>query len=131
MNMIKKPTLEIAIIVTTITVFILYGAGARLIYNGVKQYATEAQTIYGGDAAGALIALVEDESASFEKRNSAIWALGQLGNDRALPVLSRLDTDEIQQPPYDSTSYIIQYSVEKAIRQINRISLTRWMYRAL
>jgi len=129
--MIKKPTLEIAIIITIITVFVLYGAGARLIYNGVKQYTTEALASYGGDAAGALIALVEDESASFEKRNGAIWALGQLGSDRALPVLTRLDTDEIQEPPYDSTSYIIQYSVEKAIKQINRFSLTRWMYRGL
>jgi hypothetical protein len=129
--MIKKPTLEIAIIITSITVFVLYGTGARLVFNGVKQYAVEAKASYGGDAVGALIALVEDENALFEKRNSAIWALGQLGSDRALPVLTRLDTDEIQQAPYDSTAYIIQYSVEKAIKQINRISLTRWMYRRL
>lgn len=129
--MIKKPTLEIAIVITIITVFVLYGAGARLIYNGVKQYTEEAQTHYGGDAVGALIALVEDEAAPFEKRNSAIWALGQLGSERALPVLTRLDTNEVQEPPYDSTAYIVQYSVEKAIKQINRFSMTRWMYRGL
>lgn len=129
--MIKKPTLEIAIIITIITVAVLYGAGARLIYNGVKSAATEAQSNYGGDAVGALVALVGDQDAPFEKRNSAIWALGQLGSDRALPILTQLDTNEEQEPPYDSTSYIIQYSVEKAIRQINRISLTRWMYRGL
>lgn len=131
LNMIKKPTLETAIIITIITVLVLYGAGARLIYNGVKQYASEARSVYGGDAVGALIALVEDNDASFEKRNSAIWALGQLGSDRALPVLTRLDTNEIQEPPYDATAYIVQYSVEKAIKQINRLSLTRWMYRGL
>jgi hypothetical protein len=129
--MIKKPTLEIAIIITCITVVVLYGIGARLIFNGVQQYATEAQAVYGGDAAGALIALVEDENTPFEKRNSAIWALGQLGNERALPVLTKLDTDEVQNPPYDSTSYIVQYSVEKSIKQINGFSMVRWMYRFL
>lgn len=129
--MIKKPKLEVAIIITCITVFVLYGAGARLIFNGVQQYANDAQANYGGDSVGALIALVEDESASFEKRNSAIWALGQLGSDRALPTLRKLDTDEVQKTPYDSTAYIVQYSVEKAIKQINGFSMVRWMYRFL
>ncbi|MDF7799005.1 HEAT repeat domain-containing protein [Pontiellaceae bacterium B1224] len=129
--MIKKPKLETAIIITIITVIVLYGVGARLIYNGVKQYSSEAQASYGGDAVGALIALVEDENAPFEKRNSAIWALGQLGSDRALPILTKLNTNEVQEPPYDSTAYIVQYSVEKAIKQINGFSMVRWMYRGL
>ncbi|MDF7824926.1 HEAT repeat domain-containing protein [Pontiellaceae bacterium B12227] len=129
--MISKPKLEIAIVITCITVLVLYGFGARLIFKGVQQYATEAQATYGGDAVGALVALVEDENASFESRNSAIWALGQLGSDRALPILTKLDTNEQQEAPYDSTSYIVQYSVEKAIKQINGFSTVRWMYRWL
>ena len=129
--MISKPKLEIAIAITCITVLVLYGFGARLIFKGVQLYTNEAQAVYGGDAVGALIALVEDESASFEQRNSAIWALGQLGNARALPTLTQLNTAEKQEPPYDSTSYIIQYSVEKAIKQINGFSLIRWIYRFL
>jgi hypothetical protein len=129
--MIKTPRLGLAIIIACITVVVLYGFGARLIFNGVQLYSSEAKATYGGDAVGALIALVEDENASFENRNSAIWALGQLGSDRALPVLHKLDTHEKQEPPYDSTQYIVQYGVEKAIKQINRISLTRWMYRGL
>lgn len=129
--MISKPKLETAIVITCITVLVLYGFGARLIFKGVQLYATEAQALYGGDAVGALVALVEDESVSFEKRNSSIWALGQLGSARALPILTKLDTDEEQEAPYDSTSYIIQYSVEKAIKQINGFSVVRWMYRFL
>ncbi|MEI6892060.1 MAG: hypothetical protein V5783_07810 [Pontiella sp.] len=129
--MIRKFKLEIAIIITCITVVTFYGFGARLIFNGVQHCATAAQTEYGGDAVGALIALVGDESASFEKRNSGIWALGQLGSDRALPLLIQLDTNEKQEAPYDSTAYIVQYSVEKSIRQIRGFSTVRWMYRFL
>ena len=129
--MISKPKFEIAILITCITVLVLYGFGARLIFKGVQLYASEAQTLYGGDAVGALVALVEDEKVSFEKRNSAIWALGQLGNTRALATLTKLDTEEEQEAPYDSTAYIIQYSVEKSIQQINGFSTVRWMYRYL
>ena len=129
--MISNRKLEIAIIISCITVFVLYGAGARLIFTGVQQYTHQAQAAYGGDAAGALIALVEDENASFEARNSAIWALGQLGDERALPALTQLDTDEEQSAPYDSTAYIVQYSLDKAIKQIGRFSTVRWMYRFL
>ncbi|VGO16072.1 hypothetical protein PDESU_04662 [Pontiella desulfatans] len=118
-------------IITVLTVLALYGYGCRLIFNGVETYTRDAQATYGGEPAMALIALVEDESASFEKRNSAIWALGQLGDKRALLALHKLDTGEIQNPPYDSTAYIVQYSVEKAISQINRFSIVRWMYRWL
>jgi HEAT repeat protein len=79
-----------------------------------------------------LIALIESENASYREKNRAIWALGQIGDRRALPLLQRLDTDEIQEKPYNPDQYIVQYSVEKAIRQINgSFSLTRWMYRWL
>lgn len=127
----KKPKLETAIWIMFITVIVLYAIGARMIFTGVQRYAHEAQAIYGGDHVGALIARVEDENASFEQRNSAIWALGQIGSERALPALHKLDTDELQEPPYDSTSVIVQYGVEKSIKQINRFSVTRWMYRFL
>jgi hypothetical protein len=129
--MIKKPKLEVAIIIMIITVFVLYGIGTRLIFKGVQQYSTAAQSTYGGDAVGALIALVEDENASFESRNSAIWALGQLGSERALPILGSLNYPTNQEPPYDSTAYIVEYGVKKSIRQIHGFSTTRWIYRFL
>lgn len=127
----RKPRIETALWIMFITMLVLYGLGAKLVFSGVQRYADEAQETYGGDHVGALIALVEDEDASFEKRNGAIWALGQIGSERALPTLQKLDTDEVQEPPYDSTKYILQYSVEKSIKQINSLSITRWMYRFL
>jgi hypothetical protein len=113
------------------TVLILYGAGCSLILKGVQRYTQEAKAAYGGAAVPALMALAVDENAPYDKRNGAVWALGQIGDERALPVLQELRTGEVQNTPYDSSAYIVQYSVEKAIRQINGFSVTRWMYRRL
>ena len=120
-----------AAVTIVLTILLLYGIGCRLIYQGVREYTHEAQELYGGAPGPALIALINDDSAPYEKRNSAIWAIGQIGDKRALPTLQGLNTSEDQKPPYDTTSYIVQYSVDKAIKQINGISLTRWMYRWL
>ena len=118
-------------IIMVLTILALYGYGCHLIFSGVQKITREAQASYGGEPVIALIALVEDESAPFEKRNTAIWALGQIGDKRALPVLQKLDTAEVQHPPYDSTAYIVQYSVEKALKHINGFTVTKWMYRWL
>jgi hypothetical protein len=127
----RIPKLKTAMIIMAFTILGLYGFGCRMIFNGVQQYVRSAKVAYDGDSVSALIALVEDEHAPFELRNGAIWALGQIGDQRALPALQALNTSEVQKPPYDSRSYIVQYSVDKAIKQINGISVTRWMYRWL
>lgn len=129
--MFKRPKPKTSILILILTLAVLYGYGSHLIFSGVQKIAREAQAAYSGEPVVALIARVEDDQASFEQRNSAIWALGQIGDKRALPVLEGLDTDEVQHPPYDSTSYIVQYSVEKALKQINGFTVTKWMYRWL
>ena len=111
-----------------LTIILSYGIGCRMIYSNVEKFAHEAQAAYGGDPIPALITMAGDESAGYEERNRAVWALGQIGDKRALTVLHSLHTHEIQHPPYDATSYIVQHSVEKAIRQINGFTVTRWMY---
>lgn len=129
--MFTIPKLKTSIVILILTLAVLYGYGCHLIFSGVQKITLEAQADYAGEPVVALIALVEDESAPFNKRNTAIWALGQIGDKRALPVLEKLDTAEVQHPPYDSTAYIVQYSVEKALKGINGFSVTRWMYRWL
>jgi len=127
----RIPKLKTAMVIMAVTILGLYGFGCRMIFNGVQQYARSAKVAYEGDAVSALIALAEDEHAPFEQRNGAVWALGQIGDPRALPALQALKSYEVQKPPYDSTAYIVQYSVEKALKQISGYSLTRWMYRWL
>ena len=53
----------------------------------VRAVARAAMEQHGGKAVEALMACVDDPRQSLVERNRAIWALGQLGDPRALPVL--------------------------------------------
>jgi len=72
-----------------IFVFLL---SVNLISYSVKEKCVIAQEKYNGDCAESLIAYLDDEQNNFHSRNSAIWALGQLGDERALPVLKKYYT---------------------------------------
>ena len=70
------------------------------------------------DCVEALIVQLNDENQGFRSRNSAIWALGQLGDNRALPVLQRYYTGNIpSKEPLDKS--ISQYELKKAINLTN------------
>lgn len=80
----------------------------------VKNQCQNAQRQYGGDCVEALITLLNDEQQSFRARNSAIWALGQLGDQRALAPLQSFYTGHIPpREPLDQT--ISQYELKKSI----------------
>jgi len=53
---------------------------------------------------------VGDETNSLEERNTAVWALGQIGDKKALEVLKKSYTGE----PCDHTKYLCQHELEKA-----------------
>lgn len=66
------------------------------------------------DCVKELVMFVDDKSNSFRLRNSAIWALGQLGDSRALSVLQKHYTGSIpSREPLDKN--ISQYELKKAI----------------
>lgn len=78
----------------------------------------EATREYEGDCVEALISLLEDENKEFKVRNSAIWALGQLGDSRALPVFMSYRIGDI--PEKESLDGVIsQYELRKAINMTN------------
>ena len=82
---------------------------------GVKKRCEFAQSLYGGECVDALMSQVADNSSRYGK-NSAIWALGQLGNKKALAFLEKYDTGE---PLPDCESWnegISQYELRKAIK---------------
>ena len=80
----------------------------------VKEQCQHASRQYGGDCTSSLIALLQDEKQSYRSKNSAIWALGQLGDRRALPILEELYTGNIpDREPLDKT--ISQYELKKAV----------------
>lgn len=80
----------------------------------VKNNCQDARRGYGGRCVDALIKLLDDEHQDFRARNDAIWALGQLGDSRALPVLKKYYTGNI---PARESLYktISQYELKKAI----------------
>jgi hypothetical protein len=81
----------------------------------VKKRCELAQSKYGGECVEALMSQVADESSQYGK-NSAIWALGQLGDERALPFLEKYDNGEPlpKREPWDEG--ISQYELRKAIK---------------
>jgi hypothetical protein len=80
----------------------------------VKDQCFEAQKQYSGDCTDALVFLLNDDNRSYRDRNSAIWALGQLGQEKALPVLNKYYTGVIpKREPLDKV--ISQYELKKAI----------------
>lgn len=57
--------------------------------SAVRDISDEALRDHPGDRIEALVALVESDDHPLRERNRAIWALGQLGDPRALPALER------------------------------------------
>ena len=49
----------------------------------MKDISARATQEYSGDRVEALIAYLQSEEHSLRNRNRAVWALGQIGDDRA------------------------------------------------
>ena len=96
----------------------------------VKNQCRQAKNDYGGNCNQALVKLLQDETRSFSSRNSAIWALGQLGNPESLSVLKSFYTGNIpNREPLNQT--ISQYELQKAIKLVNggtNLTAIFWRY---
>jgi hypothetical protein len=96
------------------------------IRNEVEQECRVARARYGGDCVDAMSKLLQDENRSFRDRNDAIWVLGQLGDERALPALNRYYTGVIpEREPINGM--ISQYELKKAIKLAEGgFNITHW-----
>jgi hypothetical protein len=83
-----------------------------LIYWGVRAEAKKAMAAFHGDRVAALIAVVDCDACDLRDRNHAVWALGQLHDKRALPVLHKYYTGK----PCDHRRRVCQYELSKAIK---------------
>ncbi|MFN8465749.1 MAG: HEAT repeat domain-containing protein [Caldilineaceae bacterium] len=103
-----------ALAVAICIVLLFFVIGVTWIGFDVKSQCQQARREYGGDCTEALSHLVQDDTRGFRVRNEAIWALGQLGDGRALPVLQSLYTGKI--PPREPLDAgISQYELRKAV----------------
>ena len=92
-----------------------------LINHGVKERISIAQEKYPGNAEDALLAFLADTANSpWERTDVAIWTLGQIQSQKALPILKELYNSD----PEGKTcrgrhdSVLCQYGIYKAIRAI-------------
>lgn len=85
-----------------------------LIGNGIRENISIAKNEYPGKAEDALLAYLADSTKSVQDRTKiAVWTLGQIRSEKALPVLQRL---------YNNSD-LNQYEVHKAIVSIE----SNWM----
>jgi len=93
---------------------------------GVKQISAEATQQYPGDRIEALITYVKTENNSIRQRNRAVWALGQIGDERALPILTESHTGG----PCDHDNCLCQQELQKAIKLCKgSFNATAWLPR--
>lgn len=109
-------------------VIVVVLAGGLLVLNiwmghSVKEHIQLAQHKYPGIAEDALISFLLDEgNTPTESTPKAIWTLGQIRSEKALPVLQDLYKDD----PKGKTCYgkhdveLCQYEIHKAIVAIER-----------
>jgi len=111
---IKQTILYLAAVGFSIFLLVFFISCVWIGYSA-KDTCQDAQAAYGGDCVEALISLLEDENRSYRARNNAIWALGQFGDSRALPVLEKYYTRNIpNREPLNGA--ISQYELKKAIK---------------
>ncbi len=110
----KKHILAYLLAGFVILFILFFTVTSYIIGRDVKKLCVEAKKNYSGDCVEALITQLNDENQDSRTRNHAIWALGQLGDSRALPVLKSYYTGNIpNREPLDET--ISQYELKKAI----------------
>ena len=96
-----------------------------MIRSDVAEDVARAEREFQGDRVEALMALVDSDRHPFRERNRAIWALGQIADPRALPVLRKHYTGAECQ----HDKYLCQRELKKAIDTCSGANAS-WMERS-
>jgi hypothetical protein len=107
---------------------ILFVLSLHWISTDVRATCKKAQQ-FEGDYIEALIAALESDRLNYKEKNQFIWALGEIGDKRALPILHKLFTGEPCPKMCDSNKNICQYGIKKAIRGCKGFNFVRYLWR--
>jgi len=96
-----------------------------------REQSEDLSSIGKQDCVESLITLLKDENKGFRSRNDAVWALGQLGDGRALSVLRSFYTGKMPtREPLDKS--ISQYELKKAIKLTSGgFNITAFVWRGI
>lgn len=111
------------------TLVLFYLVTSVWIGQSVHEKCAQAEARYDGDCVSAMSQFLDDEGNPVGERNDMIWALGQMGDARALPTLEKYYTGEIpDQEPWNSV--ISQYELKKALKLARgSFNATAWVWR--
>lgn len=99
------------------------------IYTSTKDACINARAKYHQDCVQSLIAVAKSKQSSFYEKNTAIWALGQLADSRALIFLNGLNNRlNYNQGPCIYNQEFCKHEVEKALNYCYHGNFTNWMY---
>ena len=136
--MTKKSILRILSILSKGTLTVLIASAIMIfvfclwIEVHLKDVCTMATKKYPGDKVEALMKVVETSETGYSAdlyraNNHAFWALGQLGDKRALPFLKGLETGE----KCEHNTNICQGEIKKAIAMLesDQFNLPKYLWR--
>src|SRR4030042_6144564 len=125
---IRRPALPLWLLAGTGLLLLAYGVMCLAIGTGVDDVLEKARGGFSGKDTNALVAMMNSNDITLKDRNLAVWALGQLGDPRALPSLEDLVTGG----PCDHAAGGCQHELRKAIRQCRGgVNITRWAWKPL
>ena len=102
-------------------VFISLRIGAE-----VRAVSDAAMQQHPGDRVEALLQCLENTNHGLRERNQAVWALGQLGDQRALPTLRKHHSGG----QCDHATALCQRELAKAIRLLEGgVNVSAWLWR--
>ena len=120
-----KRTLKIRFILLILVLGSSY-MGLRVWFKAdIDQICESAMAQYDGDKIEALISVLNSDQQDLKTKNSAIWALGKLRNESALPTLRNLQTNK----PCDHSRNVCQQELEKAILNLEGKSIDLLTYK--
>ncbi|MFB0524791.1 MAG: HEAT repeat domain-containing protein [Phycisphaerae bacterium] len=123
---VVKKVLVYGILFCFTFLFITYLMACWSIRSSVKEISAEATQQYQGDRVEALIAYINSEDHNLKEKNHVVWALGQLGDERALPVLEKSYTGQ----PCNHDKSLCQRELRRAIKLCKGgLNLTAWLPR--
>ena len=88
-----------------------------------------AQIEYGKNCVESLIEYIKADNHSIREKNSAVWALGQLADKRALTFLEGLLESIPEEAGRDKEKNLSRYEIEKAVKWCSKGNATSWMYK--